>query len=150
MPLDGIVISALVKELNDTLEFGKIDKVHQPEDDEIVIVVRKFRNQHRVLLSVNNNYQQVCITDKKRENPTKPPMFCMLLRKYLLGGKILEVKQHEFDRIIIFRIESRDDLGKTTINNLVVELTGKHSNIMLVNTETNIIVDCIKKGSGTR
>jgi len=145
MPLDGIVISALVNELNETLEFGKIDKVHQPEDDEIVIVVRKFRNQHRVLLSVNNNYQQVCITDKKRENPTKPPMFCMLLRKYLLGGKILEVKQHEFDRIIIFRIESRDDLGKTTINNLVVELTGKHSNIMLVNTETNIIVDCIKR-----
>jgi len=145
MPLDGIVISALVNELNDTLEFGKIERVHQPENDAIILVVRKYREQHKVLLSVNSNYPQVCLTDKKRENPAKPPMFCMLLRKYLQGGKILEVSQNAFDRIITFKIESRDELGKTAIINLVVELMGKHSNIILVNSETNKIMDSIKR-----
>lgn len=145
MPLDGIVISALVKELQETLEFGKIERVHQPEEDELILVVRKYREQYRVLLSVNNQYQQVCLTDKKRDNPTTPPMFCMLLRKYLQGGKILSVSQAGFDRIIHFRIESRDELGSSTVNTLIVELTGKHSNILLVNEETQKIVDCIKR-----
>ena len=106
MALDGITISALCYELNKKLSGGRIDKIHQPERDELIVSVRTFGGAYKLLICANPSYPRIHITNSQKENPQKPPMFCMLLRKHLSSGKILSVCQDGFERIIKIAIES--------------------------------------------
>ncbi|AFK86717.1 MULTISPECIES: Rqc2 family fibronectin-binding protein [Thermoanaerobacterium] len=145
MALDGITLYGIVNELKSTLLDGKIDKIYQPEKDEIIIFVRNNGNNYKLLLSSNANFPRVYLTDENKENPITPPMFCMLLRKYLQGGKIIDIYQRGFDRILFIDVLSRDELEKEIIKTLVIEIMGRYSNIILIDKESKIIVDSIKR-----
>lgn len=144
MPFDGITIHALTEEISNILIGSKIDKIHQPETDEIIIIIRKDRKNLRLLLSADSNLPHFSISDSKKENPTQAPMFCMLLRKHLSGGKILNIEQLGLERILILSIESKNDFGDLSVKRIIFEIMGKHSNITLVD-ENDKIVDCIKR-----
>ncbi len=139
MALDGIVISALCSELSEKLIGGRIDKIHQPERDELVVSVRTYGGAFRLLICANPSYPRIHITNTQKENPEKPPMFCMLLRKHISGGKILSVSQEGFERIIKIAIESYDEMGFLSEKNLIVEIMGKHSNIILTDKDGKIL-----------
>jgi len=141
MPFDGLLINALVTELKDKVTNEKIEKVYQPEEDEIILKLRKYK----LLLSANSNYPHICITNTQKTNPLSPPMFCMLLRKHLQGGKIIDIKQIDFERIIEFSIESYDELGNLVLKKLYCEIMGKHSNIILIDAKSNKVIDSIKR-----
>lgn len=142
MALDGIVISALTNEINQKLSGGRIDKIHQPERDELIISVRTFTGAYKLLICANASFPRIHITESKKENPDKPPMFCMLLRKHIGGGKILSVAQEGFERIVKIAVESYDELGFLSVKYLIVEIMGKHSNIILTDAEGKIL-DCV-------
>ncbi len=139
MALDGITAYALSCELDENLSGGRIDKIHQPERSEIVMTVRNNGENFRLLLCANPSFPRVHLTEVSKENPASPPMFCMLLRKHLTSGKITRVYQYEFERIIMFDIEVRDELGVLGIKKLIIEIMGKHSNLILVNSDGKII-----------
>lgn len=139
MALDGVVISALCSELSEKLPGGRIDKIHQPERDELVISVRCYGGAYRLLICANPSYPRIHITNTQKENPEKPPMFCMLLRKHLMGGKILSVSQEGFERIVKIGIESYDEMGYLSEKTLIVEIMGKHSNIILTDKDGKIL-----------
>ncbi len=141
--MDGLTLAAAVSELAVLID-GKIDKIQQPGRDELIITVRSYGSVYRLLLSASAENSRVQLTGQRPENPAEPPMFCMLLRKHLAGGRILSVDQPNFDRIVVFRISSYNDLGDLAVYKLVCEVMGKHSNIMLVN-EKDIILDSIKR-----
>ena len=142
MPFDGVFTASIVKELS-TLINGRIDRIHQPARDEVMLIIKKDRGGERVLFSANPAYPRVHITHKSRENPKVPPTFCMILRKYISGARIAGVYQVSFDRIIEFKLEGKDELGYPKVFYLITEIMGKHSNIMLLNESRNI-VDSIK------
>ena len=139
MALDGITISALCYELNEKLSGGRIDKIHQPERDELIISVRTFGGAYKLLICANPSYPRIHITNSQKENPQKPPMFCMLLRKHLSSGKILSVCQDGFERIIKIAIESYDEMGFLSEKTLIIEIMGKHSNIILTDKDGKIL-----------
>lgn len=143
MPFDGIVVKNVVNELSDALTGARIEKIYQPEHDEIIINLRSKGQNLKLLLSSNASYPRVHLTDISKENPSSPPVFCMLLRKHLSGGKITQIEFHDFERIITIHIEATNELGDLTPKRLIIEIMGKHSNIMLVNNEDKII-DSIK------
>lgn len=146
MPLDGFTIKALAHQLNEELAESRIDKIYQPEKDEISLAVRTLNSGNvRLVLSANPRWARMHITSEKRPNPANPPSFCMLLRKYLEGGKIKEIRQVEFERIVHITIEALDEFRDWKPRLLVCEFMGKHSNIILVNPETNLIIDAIKR-----
>lgn len=142
MPFDGAFTRSIIKELS-SLVNCKIEKIHQPSRDEIVLVFKKDRKAKKILLCANPSYPRVHLTEQVLENPQAPPTFCMILRKYLQDGIVTEVNQINFDRIIEIKVQSRDELGYFTDFYLVTEIMGKHSNIILLNNE-NRIVDAIK------
>ncbi|MBR4030215.1 MAG: NFACT family protein [Clostridia bacterium] len=144
MAFDASVIRCLAIELNQKLKGGKIDKIHQPQKDELYLVFRTFKESFRLRISVTPACPRLNLTSDKYENPPAPPMFCMLLRKHLGGGRLIQVEQIGFERILIFHIESYDELGDLSVKKLIVEIMGKHSNIILVNKEDKII-DSIKR-----
>ncbi|WDV47628.1 NFACT RNA binding domain-containing protein [Clostridiaceae bacterium M8S5] len=145
MSLDGLVIHALVDEFNDKLLTGKIDKVYQPEKDEIHITIRSNKNNYRLLISASSNNTRLHLTDISKKNPISPPMFCMLLRKHLQGTKIINITQHELERIVFFDVKGTDELGELTEKRLIVEIMGKHSNIILIEKSSGKIIDSIKR-----
>jgi len=145
MSYDGIVTRAIVHEFNELLVGGRIDKVYQQEKDELLIMVYSKGKNHRLLLSASSNNPRAYITKYSKENPMSPPMFCMLLRKHLIGGIILDVNQYENDRVIVFTISGTDELGEKIKRDLVVEIMGKHSNIILMDHESKKIIDSIKR-----
>ncbi len=148
MPFDGFTISALCFELDQALQGARIDKIHQPEKDELMISIRMAHGgNHRLLLSANARWARMHLTTTRKTNPPRPSAFCMLLRKYLEGGKIRAVKQVGFERIVMIDIEALDDFREWTIRRLMCEFTGRHSNLILINPENNIIIDAIKKFS---
>lgn len=145
MSYDGIVTRAVVDELKDKLIGGRIDKVYQQEKDEILLrIYSKGKNQKLVISSSSNN-PRMHLTQYSKENPQEPPMFCMLLRKHLIGGTILNIEQSSLDRIIFIDISAKDELGQATENRIVIELMGKHSNTILINKENKIIIDSVKR-----
>lgn len=144
MSFDGILTHLMVNELSDTLTNGRLSKVHQPYDNELMLVFRNHSKNHTLLLSANPNYARIQLTNIKYKNPTTPPNFCMTLRKYLEGSILQEIKQTNNDRIISFSFESRNDLGDLESIVLIVELMGRHSNIILLNKDTQKIIDTIK------
>jgi len=143
LPFDGIVVKAIAEELSETLTGGRIEKIFQPESDEIIINVRAKGQNLKLLLSASPNYPRIHFTDTSKENPASPPVFCMLLRKHLSGGKITGVEFHDFERIISLYIESLNELGDLTAKHLIIEIMGRHSNIILTNDEGRIL-DSIK------
>lgn len=146
MALDGITTAAIVSELRDKLLGGRIDKVHQPLADEIRFSVRSIGENYKVLASANTSHPRIHITKTSRENPMTAPLFCMVLRKHIAGGKIVDIYQPDFERIIILKIESANEMGDMTTKNLILEIMGKHSNLILTD-ENNKILDSIKRVS---
>lgn len=144
MPFDGITIHALTDEIRSIIVGKRIDKIHQPENDEIILQIRHERKNYKLLLSSDSNLPYFGLTELKKDNPTQAPMFCMLLRKHLAGGRVIDFEQLELERVIILTVESRTELGELTIKKLIFEIMGKHSNITLVDDNYKII-DCIKR-----
>jgi predicted ribosome quality control (RQC) complex YloA/Tae2 family protein len=144
MAFDGIVTRAMARELDNTLSTGRLSKIYQPTDTEIVLTFRSQGKNHALLLSAHPSYARVHITDDTYQNPQNPPMFCMLLRKHLAGGFLEKVEQFENERIIQLTFISKDELGDQTSKRIIMEVMGKHSNIMLVDNETDMIIDSIK------
>lgn len=143
MPYDGIVTSAVVSELNALIVGGKIEKVFQAERDEIVLAVHSKSENYRLLLSACSSNPRMHFTKQKKENPIVALQFCMVLRKHIQGGKILEIKQQGYDRIVEIKIETYNEMGDLVTKTLVIEIMGKHSNIILLGP-TGIIYDSIK------
>jgi len=144
MSFDGLFTKAMCEELSDALSGGRINKIHQPYPNEIILIVRANGKNRKLLLSAHPSYSRAQLTEESYENPQEPPMFCMLLRKHLEGAIIENITQHELDRMIIFDIKGRDELGDLSYKKLIVEIMGRHSNIILVNKENDVILDSIK------
>lgn len=146
MALDGLVIHSIVDELSNKLVGGKIDKVFQPESDELVLNIRNNPNNYKLVLSASPSNPRVYIANRyKKENPKKAPVFCMLFRKHIQGGTITSVTQVGFERIVKISVESLDELKEKTTKDIIVEIMGRHSNIILTQSENNRIFDSIKR-----
>ncbi|MBO5364483.1 MAG: NFACT family protein [Clostridia bacterium] len=143
MSYDGMVTHGVAHELNHIIVGGKIDKIHQPERDEIILQIRTQTGTHRLLLSANASHPRVHLTKISRENPMTPPMLCMLMRKHFQGNKILKITQEGFDRILRIETEGRNEMGDLCHRFIVVEIMGRHSNIILLD-ENNRIMDSAK------
>lgn len=143
MAFDGLVISSLAHEFREALSGGRINKIYQPEGDELILTIKNNRENYRLLISASASLPLIYLTDESRTNPLTAPNFCMLLRKHLSGGKILDIVQPDMERILRFEIEHLDDMGDTCIKYLIVELMGKHSNIIFTQPDGTII-DSIK------
>ena len=144
MALDGLVIHSVAHELSTKLVGGKVDRVHQPESDELVLYIRNNKENYKLVLSSSaSNPRAYIAKDYKKENPIKAPMFCMLFRKYIQGGIITSISQVNFERIIKISIESFDELKEKTTKDIYIEIMGRHSNIIL--TQNNKIIDSIKR-----
>src|SRR4051812_5404116 len=144
MSFDGLFTKAMVEELSRTLKGGRINKVHQPYKNEIILTIRANGVNQKLLFSAHPSYARVQLTNEAYENPSEPPMFCMLLRKHIEGYLLEDVYQVENDRMIIFEIKGRNEIGDVSYKQLIIEIMGRHSNIILVDKTRNIILDCIK------
>mgnify|MGYP001024510797 FL=1 len=145
MALDGIVIANVVYELRDKLLGGRINKIAQPEKDELLITIKgQSKGQYRLLLSSEPGLPLVYLTDNNKPSPMTAPNFCMLLRKHLSSARILDITQPGLERIISFKLEHLDELGDLGTKFLIVELMGKHSNIIFCDKDMTII-DSIKR-----
>lgn len=146
MALDGLVIHSLVDELSTKLVGGKVDKVHQPEDDEIVLYIRNNKENYKLVLSCSSSNPRVYIAnDYKKENPKKAPMLCMLFRKYIQSGNIVGISQVGFERIIKISVNSLDELKEKSTKDIYIEIMGRHSNIILTHSLDNKIIDSAKR-----
>ena len=143
MALDGISIHALVDEFNNQLLNGKINKISQPEREELLITINTQNGNKRLLISANASLPFIYITDENKPAPATAPGFCMLLRKHIGAGRIIEIQQMGLERAIRFKIQHLNDMGDITFKYLYVEIMGKHSNIIFCNEE-NMILDSIK------
>ena len=144
MPLDACTLSALLRELKEAGEGAKIDKVQQPERDRILLSLRTPMGNRKLLLAAGTGNARVHFTEETMTNPAEPPMFCMLLRKHLLGGRIREITQPDWERMLVFSLESRDEMGDLSGKKLIVEMIGRSSNIILVG-EDGRILDCHRR-----
>ncbi|WP_349729623.1 Rqc2 family fibronectin-binding protein [Peribacillus frigoritolerans] len=144
MSFDGLFTKAMTEEIASILKGGRINKVHQPYKNEVILVVRAGGKNHKLLLSAHPSYSRVQMTEESYENPKEAPMFCMLLRKHLEGYTIENIYQYELDRMIIFAVKGRNELGDVSQKQLIIEIMGRHSNIVLVDKERNMILDSIK------
>ena len=142
MALDGIAVSNIIYELNKSLIGGRIDKIYQPQKDEIVMSVRN-NGTSKLLLSANPSHPRLHITTIQRENPITAPMFCMVLRKHIAGSRILSISQYGLERIASIKVEAMNEMGDMVERNLIIEIMGKHSNIILTD-ENGKILDSIK------
>lgn len=144
MSFDGLFTRAITNELSSLLRGGRINKIHQPYKNEIILAVRANGVNHKLLLSAHPSYARVQLTNEQYDNPNEPPMFCMLLRKHLEGSIIENIKQAGLDRMIIFEVKGRNELGDISYKQLIVEIMGRHSNIIIVDKIRNVILDSIK------
>ena len=144
MPLDAICLSALTGELSETLTGAKIDKIQQPERDMILLSLRGRGENLRLLIAAGTGNARVHLTKSAFENPAAPPMFCMLLRKYLTGARILSVSQPKFERVLKLELETRDELGVEGHKTLIAELIGRSTNLILADAEGRIL-DCLRR-----
>ncbi len=144
MPLDSVTVSALTAELREQIVGGKIDKVQQPERDTVLLSIRSPQRNVRLAICGGVGNARVHLTEAKYENPAQPPMFCMLLRKHLVGARISALHQPERERIIIFELDGYDEMGLAVKKQLIVEMIGRGTNIILVSGE-GIIIDCLRR-----
>ena len=144
MSYDGIVTGAMVRELSEAITFGKIEKIYQPQPEQLLFVMHTKRGKQRLFVSSSGNHSAAYLVGETPENPVKPPVFCMVLRKHLTAARITSVSQHESDRIIEIVMETVNELGFNENRKLIIEIMGKHSNVLLINMETGKIIDSIK------
>ena len=144
MPLDAVTLLALSEELKKGAEGAKIDRVQQPEKDLLLLTLRTREGNRRLLISASVSGARVHFTQESFENPAEPPMFCMLLRKHLIGARILEILQPDMERMLLFRLSARDELGDESEKTLALELIGRSTNIALIGPDGRII-DCLRR-----
>lgn len=144
MALDGIFLRHMKDELSKVLIGSKINKIYQPNKEEIVLLFRTRNDQIKLLICVRADSCRINITNQEIENPKVPPMLCMLFRKKLTGAKLIAIEQDELERIVVLKFEAIDSLGDKIKLNLIVELMGKYSNAILTD-ENNIIIDSLKR-----
>ena len=149
MAFDGISVAALVRELHDKLTDGRVSKIAQPEADAVLLTVKNGRSQYRLLLSANPSLPLAYLTETNLPSPAQAPSFLMLLRKHLAGGRIVSVTQPGLERVIILTVEHFNELGDLVRHRLILELMGKHSNLILVDQEDVIADTILRIGSGT-
>lgn len=143
MAFDGITIAAVRKELSDALTGGRVYKIAQPEPDELLLTIKNNSSQYRLTLSASASLPLAYLTSKNKPSPITAPGFCMLLRKHIQNGRILSITQPGMERILNFRIEHLDEMGDLRTKQLIIELMGKHSNIIFCD-ESDVIIDSIK------
>ncbi len=146
MAFDGLVISNLVYELNNTILNAKISKIAQPENDELLFTLKGTNGQFRLAMSASASLPFLYLTDNNKPSPMTAPNFCMVLRKHIGNGRITRIYQPHMERIINFEIEHLDEMGDLCTKTLIVELMGKHSNIIFCNAD-GMIIDSIKRVS---
>lgn len=147
MALDGVTLKHLVKELAPQLIGARIDKVVQPEKEEIHLYLRNQGKSLRLLLNISATAARLHLTQENKKNPTSPPMFCMILRKHLEGGKILNLEQVGLERIVLITVQNYNEYGDLATLQLYLEIMGKHSNLILVDPVKQVILDGIKRYS---
>ena len=144
MAFDAICLRAVLAELSPALTGAKIDKVQQPSSDTLFFAVRTHQGNRRLLVNTGAHAPRIHFTDTIRENPAQPPMFCMILRKYLVGARIAEVSQPGGDRVARLELLCTDELGDSARRSLVIELMGRYANVILLDSE-GVIVDCLRR-----
>lgn len=147
MAYDGLVTRAVACELADKIKYGKIEKIYQPDADELVFNIHTHAGNLKLYASCGSSHARVHLTRESFENPASPLAFCMLMRKHLSGGRITDVRQRETERIIEIDVETMNELGFSVNKRLIFEIMGKHSNIIAVDAESGKIIDCIKRVS---
>lgn len=143
MAFDGITVAGVVSELNKTILNGRINKIAQPEADELLITIKTPDGQKRLSISASASLPLIYLNTENKPSPMTAPNFCMLLRKYIGNGRIVEISQPSMERIIFFTIEHLDELGDLCQKKLIVEIMGKHSNIIFCDQNFKIL-DSIK------
>lgn len=143
MSLDGTVVKNLVYEINNRVIDGRIDKIYQNNND-LLINIRAKGQRERLFISISGS-PRMYFSDEIFDSPQNPPAFCMLLRKHLENNQILEVSQYKMDRIIKILVKSRDELGEYSKKALIIELMGKHSNVILIDDDSKKIIDSLKR-----
>src|SRR5690625_3611638 len=143
MPFDGIVMKSVVEELQ-LLVDGRVNKIYEPSNNELIITIRNNRKNFPLLLSIHPNYARLHITEQSFQNPDEPPMFCMVLRKHLNGATVKSIEQYDLERIIFIHFQARDEIGDEVTKSIAIELMGKHSNIILLNEHQEKIIHCKK------
>lgn len=144
MALDGIYLHLLKNEIKEKLVGFRVDKIYQPTRDEILFTFRTYEGVVKLLLSDKADCARIQITEHTPENPKKPSMLTMLLRKHLCGAKLVDIEQEGFERILTLVFDARNELGDPVVFRLIIEIMGRHSNIILVD-DKGIIVECIKR-----
>lgn len=147
MAFDGITVAAVVDELKEKLLNTRINKIAQPESDELLLTIKGNSTQYRLLVSADASLPLIYLTEDNKTSPMNAPAFCMLLRKHIQNGRIVDVYQPGLERVIVFVVEHLNEMGDLCRKKLIVELMGKHSNIIFCN-EDDIILDSIKHISG--
>ena len=142
MTLDGLTLRGIAEELQ-SLVGAKIEKIHQPEREELLLLLHTQSGKKRLLLSAAGGDSRLHLTEHPKSNPLQAPNFCMLLRKYIGGGRILSIAQPGLERIVRIAIEAKDEMGVLQQFTLVIEIMGKYSNIMLLNG-SDVILDSIR------
>ncbi len=143
MAFDGVTIASIVKELSDKLADGRIYKIAQPEKDELLLTIKASKQQYRLSISADASLPLLYLTEENKKSPLTAPNFCMLLRKHIQNARILSITQPGLERIVSFELEHLNELGDLCKKKMIVEIMGKHSNIIFLNDE-NIIIDSIK------
>ncbi|MGG7077687.1 Rqc2 family fibronectin-binding protein [Clostridium sardiniense] len=144
MALDGIFLNSLLTNLKESIIDSKIDKINQPEKDEIILQLRKYRTNIKLLISASSQFSRLHITNTQKENPLQAPLYLMVLRKYLVGGLITDITQKDGDRVTTIHVSSRDELGFDSKYLLIIEIMGRHSNITLVRERDLKVMESIK------
>ncbi|WP_054859530.1 NFACT RNA binding domain-containing protein [Gracilibacillus sp. JCM 18860] len=150
MVFDGVVTRAIAHELDRKLSSGRVLKIYQPTETELLFTIRQYGENKQLLLSAHPSYARIHVTEDQYDNPREPTMFCMMLRKHLGGSFIESVEQIENERILHIHFQTKNEIGDLSVKKLVVELMGKHSNIILVDQDRQLILDSIKHISGAQ
>lgn len=144
MSLDGTVVKNLVYEINNRVNGGRIDKIYQDDSNNLLINIRANGKRERLFISISGS-PRMYFSEELFDSPQNPPAFCMLLRKHLENNQILSVNQYKMDRIVEIHVKSRDELGLYSEKSLIIELMGKHSNVILIDNESKKIIDSLKR-----
>ena len=144
MGIDGIFLYQLKKEIADTLQSTRIDKIHQPSSEELVILFRAAGVSKRLIISIRPSSPRLHFTEAVYENPAEPPMFCMLMRKHLGGARFSHVEDTGFERVVTLVFNCLNEMGDSVTYRLVTELIGKQTNLILV-ADDGKIVDCLRR-----
>ena len=139
MPMDGLTVGFAARELNEILRDGRIDKITQPERDTVVLVIRAGGANHRLLLCASPNNARCHLTMNSYSNPLEPPAMCMLMRKQITGARITEIRQVEGDRVVYVDMDAVNELGDHVLRRLVLEIMGRHSNLLLLDENDRIL-----------